>query len=122
MTKTIELAKIMGNVGRLFMANLPLEATMNDVRNGYAEVKEELREIIGDMSLLSIDELLDIGCIPWDDKMDLYLIPLWAFDFVLDGTELTTIDGEKKIKGTDTIFPENRLGSTAWGFVRKEEV
>jgi hypothetical protein len=61
-------------------------------------------------------DLLRLGFSRWSNDSDLLLIPLWAFNAVADGEQLTCINGETKIKGTDEIDLDVRFGCIAWGF------
>lgn len=60
-----------------------------------------------------------LGFSKWDDEGVLILIPLWAFNVIADGEELTSISGETKIKGQDEIDLDVRFGCIAWGFPSK---
>lgn len=51
----------------------------------------------------------------WDE--DLLLIPLSMFDCVPDGAVLTSIMGDKKVKGKDYIDNDTRGGLLAYGVV-----
>jgi hypothetical protein len=61
-------------------------------------------------------ELYELGFGNWDDK--LVLMPLYLWDCVPDGTELTCINGSKYIKGEDKIDLDTRFGCIAYGFER----
>jgi hypothetical protein len=63
------------------------------------------------------DYLDSIGFGRWDEEGDLYLIPIWAWNYVADGETLTSISGDTKVKGgPDEIDLDVRFGCIAWGF------
>jgi hypothetical protein len=55
---------------------------------------------------LTEKELLDLGFRRWDDNSDLMLVPASYYDQLPDGTEVTTIFGEVRVKGPDSDKPE----------------
>jgi len=57
-------------------------------------------------------KILGLGM--WDD--DLWLIPLWMFNYIADGETLVGIDGEQVVKGVTDIDFDNRFGMMAYGF------
>lgn len=50
---------------------------------------------------------------PWDENLTLFTPE--EFDQLPDGLELTSIMGDKKVKGKDEIDMDTRFGHTAWG-------
>lgn len=122
------LTSVMRNVGKILMNKIQMglsyenwsnEFSYKEVKESYANIKEQLSEIIGDITELSADELKELGFKKWEEESELYLIPLWAFDLIPDGTELESINGDKAIKGKDEIDLEVRFGCIAWGFEPK---
>ena len=52
----------------------------------------------------------------WDEDSNLYLITPKQFEHVPDGYELTSISGNKLVKGRDYIDDNIRYGYLAYGF------
>lgn len=72
--------------------------------------------VLNDIDKLTVDELLELGFRLWDeDAGALYLIPLGLYTSLPDGTVLTSIFGDTKIKGDDLIDLDTRFGVIAWG-------
>ena len=80
-----------------------------------------IAKLTDDYTKLSRQELLKVGFRQWDDveMKGLLLIPLELYDKIPNGTKLTAISGETKIKGKDSIDTDTRGGLLAWGLVRK---
>lgn len=123
---------IMKNVGKQLMNTIQMgltyeswskEFSYKEVIENYQNIKEQMKEIVGDITKLSVDELKDLGFFLWsnekEDLSNLYLIPLWAFDLVPDGTTLTSIEGETAIKGQDSIDLDVRFGCIAYGLLKE---
>ncbi len=125
MSKNLTLA--MRNISKNLMNSIQMgvsyewsdEFSYKKVKESYANIKEQLSEIIGDITELSEDELRELGFTKWEEESELYLMPLWAFDLIPDGTELKDIFGNKAIKGKDEIDLDVRFGCIAWGFEPK---
>ncbi|NLD21661.1 MAG: hypothetical protein GX664_04145 [Bacteroidales bacterium] len=122
------LTVVMRNVGKILMNRVQMgisyeswsdELSYREIKTSYLIIKEQLRELIGDITELSADELEELGFKKWEEESELYLIPLWAFDLIPDGTELECIDGDKAIKGKDEIDLGTLFGCIAWGFKPK---
>lgn len=93
----------------------------DEIKHMYESLKISIVNEVGDITTLSNEELAYLGFSKWDDDSGLYLIPLWAFDLIPDGTKLTAIDGEtRKKRGTRGIDMDVRFGCLAWGLVRDE--
>lgn len=127
-----ELTKNMGSVANILMTKIQAGFSYNwsdafsyiEIHNKYKEIKEEMREIIGDITTLTVDELSELGFQKWSEEGALYLIPLWIYDLIPDGTELTSINGIKKRKGSQHIDLDIRFGCIAYGLdksMTKEE-
>ena len=76
---------------------------------GEPLMAEDLREV-------STDDLFSLGFGRWSGDSQLLLIPIWAWNFIADGQEVISINGETKVKGTDDIDLDHRGGYLAWGF------
>lgn len=76
----------------------------------------ELRKHI-DFSKLTREEAIMLQFGKWDDKSDIYLIPLYLLPIVPVGTELTCINGQTIIyDGTNVDDDDDtRFGYIAWG-------
>jgi len=96
------------------------EFSYKEIKESYLNIKNLLKEIIGDITTLSKEELKELGFAKWEEERELYLIPLWAFDLIPDGTELESISGDKIIKGKDEIDLDVRFGCIAYG-LKKEK-
>lgn len=69
------------------------------------------------LSTLTPDQLDNLGFARWDDESKLRLIPLYAYNYVADGTVLTSISGDTATKGTDDIDLDVRAGCIAFGVI-----
>ena len=91
------------------------------IKDIYEVVKETFKEELPNITSLSTNELEILGFHKWYDECEcclndyLYLIPLWIFDLIPDGTELESISGKKAIKGKDEVDLDTRGGVLAWG-------
>lgn len=117
------LTVVMRNVARILMKSVQTgityekwsdEFSYKEIKESDLSIKEHLSVILGDITKLSKEELNILGFEKWEER-DLYLIPLWAFDLIPDGTELESIGGDKVIKGKDEIDLDVRFGCIAYG-------
>lgn len=125
---------IMSNVGNMLMNSIQMgksyeswsdEFSYSEIKDTCKELKHELSEVIEHLEELNIDELMTLGFRPWDDEGTLYLVPLWAYDLLPDGTELECINGVTAVKGRDPIDLDCRFGCISWGIkapIIKEEL
>lgn len=98
-------------------------------RSEVAEIWENSRDLIdgkrdvtgSDILSLTSDQQHDLGFRMWDDDGPI-LIPLYAFHYIADGEELTSISGERLVKGSDDIDLDVRCGCIAYGFALKQAV
>jgi hypothetical protein len=121
---------ILGNIGKSIMNTVAMgvsynwskEFSFSEAEERFTDILKELKEIIeeeaGSITALSEDNLKTLGFKLWDEKDPLYLIPLWLYTLIPDGTELTSISGDKAVKGTDSIDLDVRFGCIAWGFYK----
>jgi len=81
-------------------------------------MNDELKNAIISKSVivteLTNEQLMSIG-FQFYDEIQALLIPLWVYHFIPDGTELTSINGEVKIKGKDYIDLDVRGGFISFG-------
>lgn len=68
-----------------------------------------------DLASLSGEELLDLGFTRWDDKGQLYLVPLCLVGALRNGTILYDITGDKSVVGKDELDLDTRSGCIAYG-------
>lgn len=59
---------------------------------------------------------------PWSDRQSdpLWLLTTTEYDALPDGTELVSINGQRKVKGTDYIDQDTRAGFIAWGLLESQ--
>jgi hypothetical protein len=96
------------------------EFARKEVREVWADKPSIFRErivqrvTVADLQAVPVESLNLLGFGNWDD--DLTLIPLWAWNYIADGEELTSINGETKRKGVEEIDLDVRFGCIACGF------
>ena len=119
---------IMSNIGAILLNNIAEgkvyekwsdDFKLKNTQEMYEKIKIQVKESFPDLMDLPKEDLNALGFKSWDEEMDIVLIPLWAFDLIPDGTELTCIDGNKKIKGKTEIDLDVRFGCIAYGIVPK---
>lgn len=123
-----DLQKTMGAVGTVMMDAVAMGNSYNwvdmyaldEIRGRYASIKEQLKEMLGVITEVPAEDLMALGFSQWDEEKGIYLVPLWVYDLVEDGTELTSINGKKLIKGKDVIDLDVRLGCIAYGIKVKQ--
>jgi hypothetical protein len=76
---------------------------------------EEIRKI--DFTQITEKEAEILGFRKFDEESYLYLIPLWIYDALPNGIELTSILGIRAIKGTDYVDNDVRMGCMGYGIV-----
>lgn len=86
-----------------------------EISDGYDSIRQQFKDRIKNIGELTADELKDLGFSKWSNESDLYLIPIWFYDFIPDGIELTSISGEKAVKGQDYVDMDTRFGRLAYG-------
>lgn len=92
----------------------------NEVRTAWSDTKGimttpwERRVTVDELRDLTEDEFYSLGFMLWEDGQR--LIPLWAFNYIADGEEFTSIMGSKVIKGQDDIDLDVRFGCIAFYF------
>jgi len=88
-----------------------LKLAMNNIPNQVKGI---------DFSIYSKEELYELGFGNWDNR--LVVIPLSLYNFIPNGTKLTSISGKVSIKGIDDIDLDVRFGCMAYGFVKETNV
>ncbi len=91
------------------------EFKLKEIRDAYIKF---ITENVVDWRKFTKSELVELGFNNWDD--DLVLMPLWAFHICESGLTLTSISGDKSIKGENKIDTDVRYGCIAHGFTVKE--
>jgi hypothetical protein len=95
------------------------ETAYSEIVECYKKIQEQLRDKL-DLTELSEDELFKLGFKKWEEEDEQLLIPLWAYNFLEDGTELICIDGTTAIKGKDDIDLDVRFGCIPYGIIAKK--
>ena len=69
---------------------------------------------------LSDDALKDIGCQKWDveDDITTWLYPAEWYDHIPDGTEITTISGNRETFKHGVTDDDMRFGALSFGFTK----
>lgn len=125
---SIKLDEMMGRIGNNLMNTIQMgltyeqwgkEFSYEEVIRSYERIKDQAKEIVGNPVDLSDEDLKNLGFKKWDEDSEIRLIPIWAYDLIPDGTELTSIGGSKTVKGTNEIDLDVRFGCIAYGFVPK---
>lgn len=88
------------------------------------EAEERVADIRITFADLTSSEAETLGFGLWDES-GLRLVPLWLYDHIAEGQELTCISGEKVVVGPDYktqgvagyIDNDHRGGMIAWGFM-----
>lgn len=86
----------------------------SEIRTATMNFLSELRKHI-DFSKLTREEAIMLRFGKWDDKSDIYLIPLYLLPIVPVGTELTCINGQTITYDGTNVDDDIRFGCIAWG-------
>lgn len=70
-----------------------------------------------DPTLLSKDEMIDLGFMKYRDDFEMLLIPLWLFPFLKDGFKCQCINGKKKIFIKSKMDVDHRSGMLSYGII-----
>ena len=92
----------------------------NEVKTCTNDLLSILRKLI-DFSNLSQTEARMLHFIKFDDKSDLYLIPLYLLPIIPIGTELICIDGTTITYNGSNIDDDIRYGCIAYGILIPED-
>lgn len=95
------------------------EFAASEIRGIPAWIKDSANFKPLDLTELTKEELIDIGCGMWDEESNLYLLPLWTLPFLPDEIELGCISGETKKFKRDEIDNDCRFGCLAYGVIKK---
>lgn len=77
--------------------------------------QKEFRITSADFFTLTDEQKHILGFGRWSDE-GMWLIPLYAYNYIADGETLMSINGERAIKGVDEIDLDVRFGCIAFGF------
>lgn len=106
-------------MGISYAPNWSEEFSRKELSEKFINLTEQLAKIIeeiGGITKLSAEDLASLGFKKWDEDMpNLRLIPIWAYDLIPDGTELTSISGDTIIKQGNNVDLDVRFGCIAWG-------
>lgn len=83
--------------------------------SGVMRTSWDRRVTKAEFDLMTDKEKTILGFSLWNEN-GLRLIPLWAFNYIADGEELTSISGDVVTKGIDNIDLDVRAGCIAFGF------
>lgn len=94
-----------------------------DSKNAFKKFYELLnKENIIDLNSLTKEEALQLKFDKWDDKSDLYLIPLYMVPLIPKGTKLVCIDGKTiTFNDIEDIDLDIRFGCISYGINIKEK-
>jgi hypothetical protein len=89
------------------------EFCRKQVKELYSKLVEKFDGV--DFTEFTVEELKQLDFQLWDENT--ILMPVWALDCLIDGTQVVSIDGQEitfdKSKGLDK---DTRFGCTAYGF------
>lgn len=93
------------------------EFCRSEINKCYEALVSEFKDI--EFTKFTEDELKQLDFKFWDE--DLLLMPVWAIDFLKEGMEVHSINGQSIIinKG-DKLSKDSRFGSTAYGFKKSQ--
>lgn len=92
------------------------EFSRKETANALKVARDTISENV-DFTKLSGEELGQFGFRKWSDEElpGVYLIPLYLYPCIPDGTVLTCIDGKEYTKGVHDIDNDVRFGCIAYG-------
>ena len=97
--------------------NICLYAIRSDLEQIEGIVKDS--PFVIDPTSFTEQELIGLGFSLWDDNV--YLIPAWMYNFLLDGVEFTDINLKKEIFKKGETDEDARCGSLAFGVVIRKQ-
>jgi len=107
------MGKALANISQVKeYKNWSNEFCRNEVEEYMKNFENALKDI--DFTKFTKEELYNVGCSPYDDK--LICIPIWLYNVLPDGVDLYSIFGGQYIKGKDDIDKDIRFGCMAYGF------
>ena len=81
-----------------------------------------IKSNIIDMRFLEPSDLIKLGFTKWDDDRvsneearGIYLVPVWLWQALYDGTEVISVNGRKAVKGIDSFTMTTRYSMLPWG-------
>lgn len=91
------------------------EFCRKETKNAYNRAIDEIKKI--DFSQITESEAEILGFRRFSSESYLYLVPLWLYEALPDGTELISIMGDKAVKGKDYIDNDVRFGCLGYGMI-----
>lgn len=95
------------------------------IKKEIDEARVKIKKDVGtiDLQQFSEEQLKQLGCQFWDEDSKVMLLPLWLYDLLPIGLELTCISGETKIvtdnyqdnENGDYIDNDIRFGCISYG-------
>jgi len=107
---------VLNTVAKINTYNWDDDFKIEQVEEVYDKVIEFFRNEV-EIDLNNEEQLKMLGFQRWNDETELFLIPLWAYDLVPDGTKMHSIFDETVEKGEEEIDKDIRLGCLAYGIV-----
>lgn len=86
-----------------------LDELFSYYRTFISKLKEEIP-----FETLTESDLRIMGFVEWDNEKHLFFIPLLLWEYIPDGTEVTSIMDEKYVKGKDKISDDTLDGYLAY--------
>lgn len=105
---------VLNTVAKINTYNWDDDFKIEQVEEVYDKVIEFFRNEV-EIDLNNEEQLKMLGFKRWNDETELFLIPLWAYDLVPDGTKMHSIFGETVVKGEEKIDKDVRFGCLAYG-------
>ena len=92
------------------------ETKLDRLSKLFKMLENEFKDV--DFKRFTSNELKELGFSFWDEE--LMLAPPWVIKVCKEGTTLTSISGDTKIKGIEEIDTDTRFGMTAYGLTLSE--
>lgn len=110
------LKHVVSAVAQVKEYNWSPETCVSQVVESLERIQKKIADEGIDFHTLTSEELHELGFGKWSDEMpNVFLIPLYLYPCIPDGTTLTCIDGGKYVKGEDKIDLDVRFGCIAYG-------
>ena len=90
-----------------------------DLSKHYQVVQEKMKQI--NFNKLTEEEMLILGFRKFKSEDEGFLVPLWLFKVLPEGTRLKSIADEEVVVGQDKLDNDTRGGSTAYMLIQEKE-
>lgn len=116
--------KVMDYIINEELREVDKEKTLEDINDFTKFCIDDfmVKSNIIDLRFLSPSDLERLGFNKWDDDRvsaeearGIYLVPVWMWQALYDGTNVTSIGGKKAVKGVDVFIMTTRFGMLPWG-------